>query len=216
MELLNHMMQLFYKGGPVMYLLLACSLFVVTVAIERIFYYRKASAGTEIFRQKLQLLLEKQQFAEAVQLCEHAPQNFIAGVAYAGLTASQRGIQVETALENAAMLSASRLRESLDSLSMIVTLSPLLGLLGTVVGMIQSFSVLNLDSGKPLAITGGVGEALVATATGLVVASLALVLHHIFSRHVNRLITEIEQTGALVISHVYSKKIEWRKSHEIA
>jgi biopolymer transport protein ExbB len=130
--------------------------------------------------------------------------------------AHQRGSQVENALESSAMLTAARLRERLDDLSTIVTLAPLLGLLGTVVGMIQSFSVLNMQAGQPLAITGGVGEALIATATGLSVATLALILHSYFSRRVNSLITDIEQLTAQVISHVLIKKTGRRDSHEIA
>jgi len=216
MELINQTIHLFQQGGPVMYLLVACSLFTVTVAVERVLYYRSVSAETQSFQQKLQPLLEKQRFAEATQLCEQTSPNILATVALAGLQAFQRGSQIENALESAAMLAASRLRERLDDLSMIVTLSPLLGLLGTVIGMIQSFSVLNVQNGQPLAITGGVGEALIATATGLSVATLSLLLHSYFSRRVNRLITDIEQTAALIVSYVLIKKTGRREVHEIA
>ena len=99
---------------------------------------------------------------------------------------------------------------------MVVTLAPLLGLLGTVIGMINSFSVFNVQAGQPMAITGGVGEALVATATGLSVAMLALIIHAACSRHVNRAVTDIEQTAALVVSYVLIKKTGRRDSHEIA
>ena len=99
---------------------------------------------------------------------------------------------------------------------MLVTLSPILGLLGTVIGMIQSFSVLNLQNGQPMAITGGVGEALIATATGLTVATAALVLHNIFSHKVNNMITNMEQMMVLVLHHASLKKLKWRDVHEIA
>ncbi|MPN49598.1 hypothetical protein SDC9_197220 [bioreactor metagenome] len=98
----------------------------------------------------------------------------------------------------------------------MVTLAPLLGLLGTVIGMINSFSVFSVQSGQPLAITGGVGEALVATATGLSVATIALVLHSFFSRRANHLITELEQTAGLVVGYLLIKKTGRRDSHEIA
>lgn len=215
MELITQTIYLFHKGGPVMYLLVASSLFVVAIAVERFLYYRNVSINTQSFQQKLQSLLEKQRFNEAAQFCEQTP-SAIAHIALAGLTACQRGSQVENALESAAMLAADRLREHLDDLSMVVTLAPLLGLLGTVIGMINSFSVLNASSGQPMAITGGVGEALIATATGLCVATLALVIHNYFSRRVNRLVTDIEQTAALVVSYVLIKKTGRRESHEIA
>ena len=216
MELITQTVHLFYKGGPVMYLLVATSLFAVTVAVERFLYYRSVSAGAQVFQLKLLPLLEKQKFSEAIQLCEQLAPNALAFITLSGLLAYQRGSQLESALESSAMLTASRLRERLDDLSMVVTLAPLLGLLGTVIGMIQSFSVLNVQAGQPMAITGGVGEALIATATGLSVATLALILHSYFSRQVNRLITDIEQITALVISHVLIKKTGRRESHEIA
>ncbi len=215
MELITQTIYLFHKGGPVMYLLAACSLFVVAIAFERFLYYRSISTNAQLFQQKLQPLLEKQRFNEAAQLCEQLP-TAIAHTALAGLIAYQRGSQIENALESAAMLAADRLREHLDDLSTVVTLAPLLGLLGTVIGMINSFSVFNSQAGQPMAITGGVGEALIATATGLSIAILALVLHNYFSRQANRLITDIEQTMALVISHVLIKKTGRRESHEIA
>lgn len=216
MELIFQTITFLYKGGPVMYLLLACSLFVMAIAVERFLYYRTMAAGTQVFQQKLQSLLEKQRFSEALQFCEQTAPNALTAVASSMLRAYQRGSQVETALESAASLSAARLRAHLDDLSLVVTLSPLLGLLGTVIGMIHSFSIFNVQSGQPLAITGGIGEALIATATGLCVAVMALVLHGYFSRRANQLITDIEQIAALVISYVSLKKATRRDTHEIA
>lgn len=215
MELFIQAIDLFHKGGPVMYLLAACSLFVVAIAVERFLYYRTISADSTAFQQKLQPLLEKQRFSDAIGLAEQSPAA-IAKVALAGLLAHQRGSQLENALESAAQLTAARLREHLDELSMVVTLAPLLGLLGTVIGMINSFSVFNVQAGQPMAITGGVGEALVATATGLSVATLSLIIHSVFSRQVNRLVTDIEQTASLVVSYVLIKKTSRRDAHEIA
>ena len=97
---------------------------------------------------------------------------------------------VEAVYGEAAML----LRARLNYLSMIVTLAPLLGLLGTISGMIQSFSVFNLQAGQPMAITGGIGEALVATATGLLVAILALVVHTYFAQRMDTMLTLLEKT----------------------
>lgn len=206
---------LFHKGGPVMYLLAACSLFVVTITVERFLYYRGLSTDAGPFCHTLQSLLAKHNVSEAVQFCQQTP-SALALVASAGLQASLCGTQIDIAVESAAALTAARLREHLDDLGTIVTLSPLLGLLGTVIGMIGSFSVLNVQSGQPLAITGGVGEALIATATGLSVATLSLVVHSYFSRRVNKLITDIEQVAALVIGYLSARKAPRREVHEIA
>lgn len=215
MEFLNQTITLFHKGGPVMYLLAICSLFVVAIAVERFLYYRNVSTNIQVFHHTLHPLLEKQRLSEAIQLCEQKP-HAVAQVTLAGLLACQRNSQVENVLESGAMLTADRLREHLDDLSMVVTLAPLLGLLGTVIGMINSFSVFNVQAGQPMAITGGVGEALVATATGLSIATLALVSHSYFSRKVNRIISDIEQTTAMIISCMPLKKAARRETHEIA
>jgi biopolymer transport protein ExbB len=96
----------------------------------------------------------------------------------------------------------SRLRARLYYLSVIVTMAPLLGLLGTISGMISAFSVFNVQTSQASAITGGVGEALVATAFGLCVAILALVVHAYFTQRVDCILTDMEECCSLVESHV--------------
>lgn len=211
MDFLSQCLSLFHKGGPVMYILVLCSLGVITIAIERFSYYRTMSADTQSFISKLQPLLEKQGVSEAMKLCEKTP-TIINNIALEGLQAYQRGNQVESSLESAAQLSASRLRESLNYLSAIVTLSPLLGLLGTVIGMIHSFSVFNMQAGQPMAITGGVGEALIATATGLCVAVMALISHTYFSHRLDQFVTDMEEVCAVIVNGLPTR----RNSHEIA
>ena len=154
---------------------------------------------TQSFIAKLQPLLERQRIAEVIQLCEKSPK-IMMHITLEGLQAYQRGSRMESSLESAAQLSASRLRESLNYLSAIVTLSPLLGLLGTVIGMINSFSVFNMQAGQPMAITGGVGEALIATATGLCVAVMALVSHTYFSHRLDQFVTDMEQVCSVVVN----------------
>ena len=102
-------------------------------------------------------------------------------------------MQKQAYLESQAGIFIAQLRDKLDYLGIIVTMSPLLGLLGTIVGMIGAFSIFNLQAGAPLAITGGIGEALIATATGLCVAILSLCAHSYFSHRMDNIITNMEQ-----------------------
>jgi biopolymer transport protein ExbB len=215
MEFLSQCIHLFYKGGPVMYVIVGCSLAVVAIGVERFNYYRQMSTDVQLFIDKLQPLLERQKIADAQQLCEQTPA-LIGRLAQEGLEAYQRESNVELAMDGTAALSAARLREYLNYLSSIVTLSPLLGLLGTVIGMISSFSVFNVKSGQPMAITGGIGEALIATATGLVVAILALVVHTYFTHRLDKLVTDMEQVYAVIMTRLPNKKKLRRESHEIA
>lgn len=215
MDFLSQCLSLFHKGGPVMYFLVLCSLGVVTIFMERFSYYRTMSTDTQAFITKLQPLLERQRVTEAMQLCEKTPK-LINNIALEGLQAYQRGSHVESSLESSAQLSASRLRESLNYLSAIVTLSPLLGLLGTVIGMINSFSVFSMQAGQPMAITGGVGEAMVATATGLCVAVMALISHTYFSHRLDQFVTDMEQVCSVIVNYLPAKKLGRREHHEIA
>lgn len=95
-------------------------------------------------------------------------------------------------------IALAKLRKRLYYLSVIVTMAPLLGLLGTISGMITSFSVFNLESGQPTAITGGVGEALIATAMGLCVAIISLTVHAYFSQRIENIVTDMEQCFSMV------------------
>ena len=95
-------------------------------------------------------------------------------------------------------IALAKLRKRLYYLSVIVTMAPLLGLLGTISGMITSLSVFNLESGQPTAITGGVGEALIATAMGLCVAIISLTVHAYFSQRIENIVTDMEQCFSMV------------------
>ena len=98
------------------------------------------------------------------------------------------------------------LRARLNYLSTIVTLAPLLGLLGTISGMIQSFSIFSVRAGEPLAITGGIGEALVATATGLCVAIFALLVHTYFAKKLDEMLAVLDKASAAVQEGIGMKK----------
>ncbi len=190
-------MEWFQKGGPVMYLLLLCSVCVVAILIERFMFYRKAGSGIHAFTDKLPGLVQDGDWNRALQVCEQDT-NAAAFVSREGLTAAVAGKDTELALEMAYGTAAAELRSGLNYLSMIVTLSPLLGLLGTIVGMINSFNIFNLQAGQPLAITGGIGEALIATATGLCVAILALVVHSYFAQKMDTILTELDKVIAVI------------------
>jgi biopolymer transport protein ExbB len=193
MDAIANAFAVFHKGGLVMYPLLLCSLVVVTVAVERFLFYRAAETDIDKLLAGLGPLLDRGDRPGALAVCRGA-KGLAAAVLAEGLKHKYADNHSrENALSGAASLAAAALRERLNHLDTIVTLAPLLGLLGTVIGMISSFSVLNLRSGQPMAITGGVGEALVATAAGLLVAVLALVVHSYYVHRLNAMITGMER-----------------------
>ena len=196
---MENMWDLFQKGGPVMFVLLACSIAVAVIAIERFRFYRQAGKGASDFVAKLPGLLQGsslQQAAEACRVENTAP----AYIAELGIRAAAAGDDVLLALDTAYADMAMRLRERLNYLSMIVTMAPLLGLLGTISGMIESFSIFSVRAGEPLAITGGIGEALIATATGLCVAIFSLIVHTYFVQRLDEMLAMLDKAAAAVQS----------------
>lgn len=111
-----------------------------------------------------------------------------------------RGGDVTLALDTAYNDISGHLRAHLNYLGMIVTLSPLLGLLGTISGMISSFNVFSMQAGEPTAITGGIGEALIATATGLCVAIMALVIHTVLAQKLDEILTALDKVTSVILA----------------
>ena len=189
----------FKSGGPVMYALLLCSICTAVIMIERGMFYHRAGKNLGIFVDNLpDMLLNKSwndAYADAAQ-----EDNAAAFVAQEGIRAAAEGKDLRLALDTAYSTAAAELRAHLNYLSMIVTLSPLLGLLGTIAGMISSFQIFNLQAGQPMAITGGIGVALIATAAGLCVAIFALVVHTVFAQKMDDILTVIEKADAIISS----------------
>lgn len=189
MEAILKGFQLFQAGGPVMYLLLACSLFVGYIAIERALFYGNMDAGKAFAEQfYTQMKLRRCDQAQQLAAGAHGGLPLILQEVFQG----QSGPDVKAFVEMQSGIFIAKLRNRLYYLSVIVTMAPLLGLLGTISGMIRAFSVLNIQSGQAIAITGGVGEALIATAFGLCVAILALAVHAYFTQRLDRIITDME------------------------
>ena len=192
---------LFVKGGPVMYLLLLCSIAVAAIGIERFRYYSYAKHDSDMFINTLKDRLKNRNVNAALDVCRHE-NNSLSQVARSGVEAAINGENIELALITAHDDEAMLLRARLNYLSMIVTLAPLLGLLGTISGMIESFNIFSIQAGQPLAITGGIGEALIATATGLCVAIFALIVH---SQKLDEILSVLDKTMNIVLSYLSIK-----------
>ena len=189
-----------------MYLFLIISVLTIAIGIDRVLVYRKTASANRLVEETMATKFAQGDVTEALAFAKEHPDNVLAQLVTEGLNAHQDGFAVEPTLEAQAMRTVNVLQDRLSLLSTFVTLAPILGLLGTVVGMIDSFSVLDLSNGQPMAITSGVGEALVATAAGLCVAIVALVLHAIFSRKVNLIVSDMEQMMASIVRFLHKKE----------
>lgn len=178
-----------------MWPLLLSSIITIAIAIERICFYRRSRTDMKELHAQLPALLRAGKMEEARQVCEKAG-GIAAGVLAQALKDRATTKNPEQYLSGAAGFAASRLKDYLNYVSAIVTLSPLMGLLGTVTGMIRSFDILSISEGQPFAITGGVAEALVATGFGLLVAIVAMIIYVWLTQKANRLIEDIEAASS--------------------
>lgn len=197
---------LFQKGGLIMYLLLGCSLFVLAVGIERWHYFRQMDSGRK-FARNFQALVMAKDYKAAV-ICAQESKGSVAAIVAEAIARVADGQEAEAFMEIQSGVSLARFRQRLYYLNVIVTMAPLLGLLGTISGMISAFSVFNVQSAQAAAITGGVGEALVATAFGLCVAIMALAIHAFFTQWLENIVTDMEQSFSLV----EAGKSDWGKA----
>lgn len=180
------------KGGPVMVPLAACSLLAVTVLVERFLALRNADRGGEELMATIRQAYRAGDGAEALAECEQLG-GPVASVLAAGLRALLRGEPVASAMEEQTLADQRVLNRRLVVLDTIVTLAPLLGLLGTVLGMISAFKIISVSgTSHPAGITGGVAEALIATATGLAIAICCLVGYNWCRDKVRQITEEIE------------------------
>src|SRR5262245_41625781 len=180
------------KGGPVMVPLLACSIISLAVVIERMIFWRSARTRGPV--EELLQLVKRKEFSKALELGGKLDLP-AARVLTAGL--AHRNPSLTKALEVAAQSEIPVLKKRLTILDTIITLAPLLGLLGTITGMISSFGIMSeAGLGQPHAVTGGVAEALIATAAGLLIAILTLIPYNYFSNRAERELEEIEYYGS--------------------
>ena len=210
MDFIAQGIDFFRQGGIVMYFLLAMSIFVVFIGIERAFYFARMDVG-RAFAHEFMLDIANERFQEAVELT-NTQRGVIADILFSAVTKnSKNSRKMSSYMEIQSGIALSKLRNRMYYLSVTVTMAPLLGLLGTISGMISTFSVFNLDAGEPSAITGGVGEALIATAMGLCVAIIALSVHAYFSQRIENIVTDME----MCFSAAENSRIELARAADV-
>ena len=184
------------RGGFVMWPLLVCSLIGLAVALERSIVFARFRArrlAGEAIVDAMLARLQQGQPDEAVELGMTAAAGPVANLLSAGLRTRDFGLS--DSLQVAANRLLDALRRGLSILDTIVTLGPLLGILGTVTGIIRSFHLLSASGAQdPAAVTGGIAEALLTTAAGLIVAIIALIPFNFFVAQLRRHARDLEQT----------------------
>jgi len=188
------MIELFIKGGPVMYPLLACSLIALTVIIERlIFWIREDMRRNQSLVDEV-LELCRQGEWEAVREKVLGSKDYVIRILVTGIL--HKEFSMAKAMESAGAEKVREMRRYMAVLDSMITLAPLLGILGTVTGIISSFEMLSsVGIENPQAVTAGIAEALITTAAGLTIAIPSVFLYNYFTSRVEDAVITIEKYG---------------------
>lgn len=192
------------KGGLVMIPLMTCSVISVAVLVERHAKVKRASEDASDKIQAAEDALYAGNIERAGKLLE-SHDSAVARVLAAGVRSHHLGERsIERAMEEQGTRETASLTCRLCWLDTIITIAPLLGLLGTVTGMISAFHVIASKQGisTPTAITGGVAEALIATATGLAIAIITLVGHNAIQDRIKGIVCDMEACGNAMLNTI--------------
>jgi biopolymer transport protein ExbB len=191
------LLDLIQRGGWVMYPILLCSLVALAIILERSWALRRGKVIPGSLVSSVNDLLVRRQYNDAAFLCQEG-QNSAARLINQGLKMiGQPRLVFKDAMEDSGRRESIYLSAHLELLGVIAAISPLLGLLGTVSGMIDAFgAVAQAGLGNPGLLAGGIGQALLTTAAGLVVAIPAMVIHRLLLSRVETLTTDLEDLGS--------------------
>jgi len=191
----------FRQGGMWMYPLLFFSLVALTCIIERFIVFTKAKINVNEFLTKIRKsLLVNRNVKEAIKVCEQS-RGPVASVMKAGLLRFGHSQEdIEKTIENAALYELDRLEKRLGVLATTANVAPMLGFLGTVTGMIKSFGTL-AEQGltNPAAVAIGISEALITTASGLIIAIPAQLAYNWYTTKVTRFVRDIETATNMLL-----------------
>lgn len=188
------MLEIFQSGGWLMVPILMCSIVAAAICVERLWSLQRSRIVPKNLLAQIWSALKSSDL-DSQKLRELRSNSPLGQILAAGIANAKRGRDImKEAMEEAASQVSHDLQRYMTTLGIIASISPLLGLLGTVVGMIQVFTALMLEgAGNANVLAGGISQALITTAAGLSVAIPALMFHRFFLRRVDELMISMEQ-----------------------
>ncbi len=191
------------KGGLMMFPILFCSILMVGIAIERAYSLRRKNIIDPEFLKKVRSHWNWKDIQLGLQLCKTYDTS-LARILKAGLLRFGGKVdEIERAIEGAGQHEASLLTSNLRVLGAVANITPMLGLLGTVFGMIKAFNVISQSgTGNPGLVASGISEALITTAAGMLVGIPALALYHYFRGRIERFVFEMEEISFQLVEEV--------------
>lgn len=189
----------FDKGGPWMYSILAVSVLAIGLIIERfIFLFFKYNINAQAFMAQIQKLVMANNIDRAIKLCNAAPSAALPKVVKAGLTRANKGeVEIQNAVEEATLEVVPQIMKRTPALQALANIATLLGLLGTIIGLIKAFQALESEQvaveDRQKVLSQGISLAMNTTAFGLIVAIPCLLAHLFLSGMTKKIVDEIDQ-----------------------
>lgn len=206
------MVQYFIDGGPFMWPILLSLVFGLCFVGERAYSLIKSSIDSKRFFGDISDILNDKGPAAALELCNetHGP---VAEIFHAGLSRMQRGLkEVEKAIQNAGSLEMSFLEKNMIWLNAVITIAPMIGFTGTVVGMIAAFDAIKAANDiSPAVVAGGISQALLTTAFGLITAMIIQVFQNFFVSRIDKLILDMEEHSIQLVDQLYEMETTKKK-----
>ena len=206
------MLNLMGNGGPVIWILLACGLFAALVFFERLFNLHRAQIAADDFPKGVYNILNRDNPVEAATICEEAP-GPVARLALAAVLHHDDTLEnIGRAIEDAGLEEIPRMERGLGWLATLARITPLIGLLGTVLGLMDV--LLAAHRAAPLVqsadLTGGLWQALSATALSLVIAILAYAGYNLLVSRVESILLDMERSASALMNFMR----QWKRNRE--
>ncbi|MBA3028138.1 MAG: hypothetical protein FP816_04875 [Desulfobacteraceae bacterium] len=196
------------EGGPIVWPIIAIFFFAGAIILQRIFFLGKHKIHGEWFMHQIQVLADSGQWEECRKFCESQTRNPLARIILSGIAfLHMKREDMENAMQETILREIPPLEKYLSTLGMLAAIAPLLGLLGTVTGMINTFHVITFyGTGDPRMMSSGISEALITTMLGLMAAIPILFAHSLLSGRVENTIGEMEEKAISFINLVFKAR----------
>jgi biopolymer transport protein ExbB len=198
-------LSLFTKGGPMMWVLLALALLLLVLCIERTLYLHRGQIRAKAFVDGIKNILAKRRLVEALTVCEETPGPVDAVVKAALLHAEDPADAMRFHVQEAAVIELPALERRLGSIAAVAQLAPLVGLLGTVLGMGATFLAFEKDYMAASALARGMWQALLSVAGSLMLAIPAHLAHHFLSGRVRAIVRDVEWSANEIMKYLLTE-----------
>jgi biopolymer transport protein ExbB len=201
-------LSLFARGGPMMWILLLLGVVGLMLSIERTLYLHRGQIRSTSFVNGIKNILAKRRLIEALTVCEETPGPVAAVVKAALLHANDDEVKMRFAVQEAALVEIPSLERRLGTIAAIAQVAPLVGLLGTLLGMIVTFRAFLHDYETASALAAGLWPALLSTVASLMIGIPAHLAHHFLTGRVRAILRDMEWAGNEIMRYLL---IEYRR-----